>query len=68
MQNEIRKSRWMLKGLLWGFFMFLVMAIATPYAEGIPLQPVKLLIKFLIWMVVGLAYGYSVHWMDRKKD
>jgi len=67
MQTENRKSLWILRGLFWGFFMFLVMAIATPYAEGIPLQPDKLLIKFFIWMAGGLAYGYSVHLIERKK-
>jgi hypothetical protein len=67
MQTENRNSLWILKGLFWGFFMFLVMAIATPYAEGIQLQPDQLLIKFFIWMVAGLACGYSVHWIERKK-
>ena len=67
MQNENVKSKWILRGLSWGVFMFLVMAIAMPYAEGVQLNDGKLLVKLVFWLVAGLAYGFTVHLIDRKK-
>jgi hypothetical protein len=66
MQTEGRKSIWILKGLFWGFFMFLIMAIATPFAEGIQLEAGKLMIRFILWIVVGLAGGYIFHLIEKK--
>ena len=68
MQNEKTKPVWMLRGLLWGGFMFLVMEIATPFADGIPLETGKVLMKLVLWIVVGLAYGYTVHLVERRKS
>jgi hypothetical protein len=67
MRNENTIPTWILIGLLWGFFMFLVMEIATPFAEGIPLQIGKIAMKLILWIVVGLAYGYTVHLVERRK-
>ena len=47
MQNEKAKPVWILRGLLWGGFMFLVMEIATPFADGIQLQTSKVLMKLI---------------------
>ena len=68
MQNKNAKKHWILLGLFWGFFMFLVMAIATPWAEGAQLEADRVAIKFVIWMVTGLAYGYIVHQFDGKRQ
>lgn len=62
------KSMWILKGLIFGFFMFLIMAIATPIAEGAQLQTEKLIVKLILWLLMGLAYGYTVNLIERKKD
>ena len=48
MQNENVKPVWMLRGLLWGGFMFLVMEIATPFADGIQLETNKVLMKLIL--------------------
>lgn len=68
MQNEKAKPVWILRGLLWGGFMFLVMEIATPFADGIQLQTSKVLMKLILYLVVGLAYGYTVHLVDKRKS
>ena len=67
MQNEKVKPVWVLRGLLWGGFMFLVVGIATPLADGIQLETGKVLMKLVLWIVVGLAYGYTVHLVDKRK-
>ena len=67
MPNENVKPLWMLRGLLWGIFMFLVIAIATPLAEGLPLEFEKVIIKLILWLVMGLAYGYTVHLIEKRK-
>ncbi len=59
---------WILRGLIWGLLMFMGMAIAIPYAEGVPLHSGNVFVKFLIWMVGGLIYGYTFHWIESKKD
>lgn len=68
MQNESAKSVWILRGLLWGVFMFLVMEIVTPFADGIQLQTGKVLIKLVIWLVAGLVFGYTVNLVERRKS
>jgi len=39
-----------------------------PYADRVPLHSGNVLVKFLIWMVGGLIYGYTFHWIESKKD
>jgi hypothetical protein len=68
MQNEKTKPVWMLRGLLWGGFMFLVMEIATPFADGIQLETGKVLMKLVLWLVAGQAYGYTVHLVEKRKS
>ncbi len=68
MENKNKIPTWILRGLLWGFFMFLVMEIATPFADGIPLQFGKIVMKLILWGVVGLAYGYTVHLVEKRKS
>lgn len=68
MLNEKVKSIWILRGLLWGIFMFLVMAIASPIAEGLQLECRMVLIKLILWLVMGLAYGYTVHLIEKRKS
>jgi hypothetical protein len=68
MQNEKAKPVWMLRGLLWGGFMFLVMEIATPFADGIQLETSKVLMKLVLWIVMGLAYGYTVNLVEKRKS
>jgi hypothetical protein len=68
MQNENVKPSWMLQGLLWGIFMFLVMAIAMPLIEGLPLQSGKVLMKLILWLGMGLLYGYTLHLVERRKS
>ena len=44
------------------------MEIATPFADGIQLQTSKVLMKLILYLVAGLAYGYTVHLVDKRKS
>ncbi len=68
MQNKNAIPTWILIGLLYGFFMFLILEIATPFAEGIQLLFGKIIMKLILWLVVGIAYGYSVHLVEKRKS
>lgn len=66
MSTSRKNFKWILFGVIWGIIMFLIMAIATPYAEGLPLHPGKLMVKLVIWLSGGLACGYIVHLIGRR--
>lgn len=68
MKNENAIPVWMPKGLLWGCFMFLVMEIAMPLASGIQLHTGVILLKLILWLVTGLAYGYTVNLVEKRKS
>jgi spore maturation protein SpmB len=68
MQNENAKPVWILRGLLWGGFMFVIMEIVRPFADGIQLQTDKVLLKIILWLVAGLAYGFTVNLVEKRKS
>jgi uncharacterized membrane protein YdjX (TVP38/TMEM64 family) len=59
-------KNWILHGLFWGFFMFLMMAIAIPFAEDQPLTLKSLSLKFVFWMIGGLVYGFIMQKIEAK--
>ena len=46
----------------------LIALFATPFADGIQLQTSKVLMKLILYLVAGLAYGYTVHLVDKRKS
>ncbi len=68
MEKEVLKNNWVLKGLFWGSFMFLTLAIVMPLLEGVHLVPRVVIIKLVVWLLMGLAYGYTMHHIERKKE
>jgi hypothetical protein len=62
-------TNWVKRGLVWGFFMFIVMAIGFPLLEKSPITWCGIAVKLVVWMVVGLGYGYVTHqWIGTKKN
>lgn len=62
-------KNWIKRGLIWGGFMFLAMAILFPLAEDTPITVCGLLVKAVIWLGVGLGYGYFVdRWTGAKRE
>ena len=60
-------TNWIVRGLIWGSFMFLTLAIVIPLVEGAQLVVSAIILKLAVWLVMGLAYGYTVHLIKRKK-
>lgn len=60
-------KKWILMGLFWGLFMFIMMGIATPCSQGETLELKKLAISFIIWLVAGMAYGFTMHLVNKRK-
>lgn len=61
----IQKSPW-LKGLIWGWFMFVVLT-GIDYHNG-ELPPGEIQRRFFIWTGAGLVYGYLRAYFLERKD
>lgn len=57
-QNNHWKKYWVIEGLVWGAFMFLMMGILFPLAQKEPLTTKRVLLSLLWWLMGGLIYGY----------
>jgi len=64
------KYQWWIRGLFYGTVMFLGLRILLPLAFGEELTIKKLLFGFILWMVLGLLFGYGISSFesDHKKD
>ncbi|MFD2551934.1 hypothetical protein ACFSQP_08910 [Bizionia sediminis] len=58
--HTFSNKRWIVSGLLWGLFMFLVMAVALPFFNNQELTPQTLFLSGFIWTLGGLAFGYTM--------
>jgi uncharacterized membrane protein (DUF441 family) len=67
MESLISTKKCILRGLSWGLFMFLAMAILLPLAKGDQLTIAGLLKEFVIWLFLGLAYGFILHQIEKPK-
>ena len=59
-------KKWILHGLFWGIFMFIMMGIAVPFAEDQPLMFKSLALKFVFWLIGGLAYGFVMQKIESR--
>lgn len=63
-------KKWIIHGLLWGLFMFIVMVFVFPYFEGEAITQRSILIGVPVWSLAGLGYGYTMklfsEWQARK--
>lgn len=57
-QNNQKKKYWVIEGLVWGVFMFLMMGILFPLAQKEPFTTKRVLLSLLYWLIGGLVYGY----------
>jgi hypothetical protein len=56
--NQIGKKTWIIYGLSWVAFMFVIMTIGFPYFEGETITLKSVLIGIVVWTIGGLAFGY----------
>jgi hypothetical protein len=64
MASKNFRKNWVFRGLIWGSIMFLALAIVFPLAEGEEILIGPVAIKLIIWLVLGLGYGFFVHNME----
>lgn len=58
---------WLILGLFFGLFMYVVMMIIFPLIEGEKITQQNLLIGIPIWLIAGLGWGYFMKfWMNKK--
>lgn len=64
MDNTVKRS-WMIRGLIFGLLMFVFMELAYPvlWEEGI--DPSELIIKGVVWLCVGLLWGFLMRYSVR---
>jgi len=67
MENIIGKKNWVLFGLLWGTFMFLALSIVFPLLDGSQLNVLHLIKSLVIWLIMGLAFGYTMKLFEQRK-
>jgi len=62
------KYRWIVLGVFYGLWMFLIMSVLYEYGKEKSLSAEKLSKSLILWMVAGLAYGYFMKWVTKKTD
>ena len=61
-------KNWVLRGLLWGFFMFLALSLIFPLYEGEKISVLRIAWSLVFWLLIGLVYGYGTQQIDRRKE
>ena len=51
-------KKWIKKGLIFGLFMFVFMALLMLLIQGSEIILRKVLISLVIWLIGGIAYGF----------
>lgn len=61
-------KQWQKIGLGWGIWMFLMMAFFWPLIDGSGITLKEVVLKFIFWMIAGLAFGYINSKLIKKKS
>lgn len=56
--NRTDKTNWIKRGLIWGVFMFLIVALILPYYSQQEISKTTLVLRLILWIVGGLIFGY----------
>ncbi len=65
--NPFDKKNWILSGLIWGAFMFLIISIILPSFSGQIITLKSLFVGVISWTIGGLAFGYIMKLFNNKK-
>jgi hypothetical protein len=68
MSVEQRKNFWVIEGLIWGLFMFVIMGLIFPFLTGEDNGLREIALYLLVWLLGGLAYGYTMHWFRKRSS
>jgi hypothetical protein len=67
-EQKNTKRQWLISGLLFGLFMFIAMEILYPLIAGHEITQKALLITAPLWMICGLAYGYTMKIVTSRRE
>ena len=65
MNNRLKRA--LLIGLPWGVVMFLIMEVLIPWKGDGIFESDRLLTGALIWLLGGLAYGFTMTFVNDPK-
>ena len=57
---------WLKRGLLFGFFMFVIMGLIFPLIYGSKITLPNVLIAIPLWTIAGIAWGATMKWWMSK--
>ena len=66
--RSLASKNWIVTGLIWGVFMFLIMDIALPLGRGEAIDTDNLLVGGLIWFAGGLLFGFTMKHVQPPAD
>ena len=59
---------WLIYGLLWGIFLFIINDIVLPLIMDTPITQRKIIIGFIIWFVLGLLFGFTMKYVKKSES
>ena len=65
MEKEGFMRNWVKRGLLRGAVMFLALVVAIPLLNGDQLEVSVVLLGLVVFLVMGLVYGYVIHKVEK---
>ena len=65
--SEPTTPQWLLAGMVFGVFMYVLMEILFPLIQGESLTQKRLLIGIPAWLIGGLIFGLITKWLNRKR-
>ena len=66
-ENKLSLKGWLIQGLGWAVFMFLIMSIFYPWATNEPITTNSILIGILAWFLGGMGYGLTMYFFFGRK-
>jgi hypothetical protein len=61
-----KHTKWLVFGLIWGVFNFIIVCVFLPYYKNDPLDYNNLLQTFFIWLLSGMGFGLFIGFINRK--
>jgi cytochrome b subunit of formate dehydrogenase len=59
--------RFILYGLVWGLFMFVIMGLFLPLIEGNEITWTLIIIDIITWTITGIALGFGLKYFLYRK-
>ncbi|HAP68504.1 MAG TPA: hypothetical protein DCR04_02050 [Flavobacteriales bacterium] len=60
------KYGWLISGILWGLFMFIIMAFIDPWLNDEVIEPKGILRSAVVWTIGGIAFALWMKWSNDR--